>query len=170
MNKKYEDPPLLKIAFVLNGKALELEIKPWETVLAVLRNQLGLIGTKEGCGIGECGACTILVDGRAVNSCLMLAPQLDHKSVETVEGLSTGDTLHPIQEAFLSTGAIQCGYCTPGMLLSTKALLDKSPRPRREEIIESLSGNLCRCTGYIQIIEAVDLAARLCAVDRSDEH
>ena len=121
MNKKYEDPPLLKIAFVLNGKALELEIKPWETVLAVLRNQLGLIGTKEGCGIGECGACTILVDGRAVNSCLMLAPQLDHKSVETVEGLSTGDTLHPIQEAF----------CPQEPYNAVTALLECSCPPRR---------------------------------------
>jgi carbon-monoxide dehydrogenase small subunit len=151
----------LRVAFTLNGTPVELDIKPWETVLAVLRDQLRLIGTKEGCGIGECGACTILVDGRAVDSCLMLAPQLDGKTVETVEGLSADGSLHPIQEAFLAAGAVQCGYCSPGMIMSVKALLDKNPNPAPEQIIEAVSGNLCRCTGYVQVLEAVDVAAKL---------
>lgn len=155
----YKNPPLMRISFTLNGKPVDLEIKPWETALAVLRDALGLKGTKEGCGIGECGACTIIVNGRAIDSCLMPAPQLDGRDVETVEGLLTGETLHPLQESFLSHGAVQCGYCTPGVLMSAKALLDKSPNPSREEIVEALSGNLCRCTGYVQIVEAVEKAA-----------
>lgn len=153
----------LKIAFTLNGEPIIIDVKPWETALAVIREQLHLTGAKEGCGIGECGACTILVDGRAVNSCLMLAPQLDERNVETIEGLSQSESMHPIQEAFVSTGAIQCGYCTPGMIMSVKGLLDRNPKPDREEIIRSVSGNLCRCTGYVQILEAVDLAANLCS-------
>jgi carbon-monoxide dehydrogenase small subunit len=126
----------------------------------VLREQLGLKGTKEGCGIGECGACTILVDGLAVDSCLMPAPKLDGRKVETVEGLRQGEALHPLQEAFLSKGAVQCGYCTPGMLMSAKALLDRNPDPERNELVEALSGNLCRCTGYVQILEAAEEAAK----------
>jgi carbon-monoxide dehydrogenase small subunit len=150
----------MKIIFSLNERPVEIEVKPWETALSVLREQLGLTGTKEGCGIGECGACTILVDGLAVDSCLMPAPKLDGTRVETVEGLRRGELLHPIQEAFLSKGAVQCGYCTPGMLMSAKALLDKNPNPQRDEVVETLSGNLCRCTGYVQILEAVEEAAR----------
>jgi carbon-monoxide dehydrogenase small subunit len=162
MNRNYKDrtPHPLKIAFTLNGNPVDIEVKPWETALAVLREQLGLTGTKEGCGIGECGACTILVDGLAVDSCLMPAPKLDGAKVETVEGLRQGEILHPIQEAFLSKGAVQCGYCTPGMLMSVKALLDKNPNPQRDEVVETLSGNLCRCTGYAQILEAVEEAVK----------
>ncbi|MEJ2716017.1 MAG: (2Fe-2S)-binding protein [Deltaproteobacteria bacterium] len=140
----------VKIAFRVNGKPMELEVRPWQSALDALRDELGLTGAKEGCGIGECGACTIIVDGNAVNSCLMLAPQLDGRSVETIEGLGSGDSLHALQEAFLAHGAVQCGFCTPGVLLSAKALLDRNPRPDRDEIVEALSGNLCRCTGYQQ--------------------
>jgi carbon-monoxide dehydrogenase small subunit len=162
MDGNYQDGTscLLKISFTLNGKPVEIEVKPWDTAIAVLREQLGLKGTKEGCGIGECGACTILVDGLAVDSCLMPAPKLDGSKVETVEGLRQGDALHPLQEAFLSKGAVQCGYCTPGMLMSAKALLDRSPNPERNELVEALSGNLCRCTGYVQILEAAEEAAK----------
>jgi carbon-monoxide dehydrogenase small subunit len=151
----------VKIAFRVNGKAVELDVRPWQSALEALRDELELTGAKEGCGIGECGACTIIVDGNAVNSCLMLAPQLEGRSVETIEGLGSGDSLHPLQEAFLSTGAVQCGFCTPGVVLSAKALLDRNPHPDRDEIVEALSGNLCRCTGYRQMIEAVEeVAAR----------
>ena len=162
MDGNYHDrtSSLLKISFTLNGKPVETEVIPWDTALAVLREQLGLKGTKEGCGIGECGACTILVDGLAVDSCLMLAPKLDGRKVETVEGLRKGEALHPLQEAFLSKGAVQCGYCTPGMLMSAKALLDSNPNPERSELVEALSGNLCRCTGYVQILEAAEEAAK----------
>lgn len=162
MDGNYQDSTsrLLKISFTLNGKPVEIEVKPWDTAIAVLREQLGLKGTKEGCGIGECGACTILVDGLAVDSCLMPAPKLDGRKVETVEGLRQGEALHPLQEAFLSKGAVQCGYCTPGMLMSAKALLDRNPNPERNELVEALSGNLCRCTGYVQILEAVEEAAK----------
>lgn len=162
MDGNYHDrtSSLLKISFTLNGKPVETEVIPWDTALAVLREQLGLKGTKEGCGIGECGACTILVDGLAVDSCLMPAPKLDGRKVETVEGLRQGEALHPLQEAFLSKGAVQCGYCTPGMLMSAKALLDRNPNPERNELVEALSGNLCRCTGYVQILEAAEEAAK----------
>jgi carbon-monoxide dehydrogenase small subunit len=162
MNRNLKDRTqrLLRISFVLNGMPVDIEVRPWETALAVLREQLALTGTKEGCGIGECGACTILVDGFAVDSCLMLAPKLDGRKVETVEGLRQGEALHPLQEAFLSNGAVQCGYCTPGMLMSAKALLDRNPNPERDEWVEALSGNLCRCTGYVQILEAVEDAAK----------
>jgi aerobic carbon-monoxide dehydrogenase small subunit len=162
MDGNYQDSTsrLLKISFTLNGKSVEIEVKPWDTAIAVLREQLGLKGTKEGCGIGECGACTILVDGLAVDSCLMPAPKLDGRKVETVEGLRQGEALHPLQEAFLSKGAVQCGYCTPGMLMSAKALLDRNPNPERIELVEALSGNLCRCTGYVQILEAAEEAAK----------
>ena len=155
--RKSEDR--VTIAFRVNGKAVELDVRPWQSALEALRDELGLTGAKEGCGIGECGACTIIVDGRAVNSCLMLAPQLDGRSVETIEGLGSGDSLHPVQEAFLTRGAVQCGFCTPGVVLSAKALLDRNPHPDRDEIVEALSGNLCRCTGYRQIIEAVEAVA-----------
>ena len=162
MDGNYHDRTsrLLKISFTLNGKPVEIDVIPWDTALAVLREQLGLKGTKEGCGIGECGACTIMVDGLAVDSCLMPAPKLDGRKVETVEGLRQGEALHPLQEAFLSKGAVQCGYCTPGMLMSAKALLDRNPNPERNELVEAFSGNLCRCTGYVQILEAAEEAAK----------
>jgi len=159
----------IAIAFRLNGRPISVEVKPWDSALSVLRDLLGLKGTKEGCGIGECGACTILVDGRAVDSCLMFAPQLDDREVETIEGLKEAEVLHPLQEAFVSCGAVQCGYCSPGMVMSAKALLQKHPDPSREDIVEALAGNLCRCTGYTQIIEAIETAAHVASSDRSEK-
>jgi len=150
----------VKIAFQLNGNPISLEVNPSDTALCVLRERLGLTGTKEGCGIGECGACTILVNGLALNSCLMLAAQLDGRTVETVESLGTEENLHPLQETFLSHGAVQCGFCSPGMLMSAKSLLERNPDPERQEITEALAGNLCRCTGYVQIVDAVEHAAQ----------
>lgn len=157
---KLSNPRGIEITFQLNGKSVSLEVASSETALAALRDRLRMTGTKEGCGIGECGACTILVDGLAVDSCLMLAPQLDGREVETVEGLGSRETLHPLQEKFLTHGAVQCGFCTPGMLMSAKSLLDKNPLPLRKDVVEALSGNLCRCTGYVQIVEAVEDAAK----------
>jgi len=154
--KSYEH---VAVEFVLNGEKVSLEVDAVETALHVLRERLSLKGTKEGCGIGECGACTIVVDGKAVSACLMLAAQLHGREVLTVEGLEGKEDLHPIQQAFLDHHAVQCGFCTPGFLMSTYALVRDKPRPKREEIVESLSGNLCRCTGYQQIIGAVEDAA-----------
>lgn len=156
---KSSNENLMEITFHINGEPMSLQINPWESALAVLRDRLELTGTKEGCGIGECGACTILVDGKAVDSCLMLAAQLDGRNVETIEGVANGDVLHPIQEKFLSHGAVQCGFCTPGMVMSAKALLDSNAEPYSKEIVEAVSGNLCRCTGYKQIVDAVQDAA-----------
>ena len=148
------------ISFLLNGEAVEVRVEDHWSLLYLLREELGLTGTKEGCGSGECGACTVLVEGRAINSCLYLAVEVDGRDVLTIEGLAAPDgTLHPIQQAFIDHGAIQCGYCTPGMILAAKALLDENPDPTEEEIRHSLSGNLCRCTGYLQIFEAVKAAA-----------
>jgi len=153
----------VKIRFVVNGKAVEVESEPEARALDVLRETLALTGTKEGCGEGECGACTVLIDGRAVNSCLMLAPQLEGKTVLTIEGLAgshgNADELHPVQQAFVETGGVQCGFCTPGFIMSTVALLHANPNPSDEEIRSALEGNLCRCTGYEKIVEAVHLAA-----------
>jgi len=150
-----QDGDAVRIEFQLNGKPVEVEAEPWETALALIRDGLGLTGTKEGCGIGECGACTIIVDGKAMNSCLIAAPQLDSRDVQTIEGLGTREALHPLQQALLDHGAVQCGFCSPGVILSAKALLDRNPSPTKDEIVEALAGNLCRCTGYKQIIEAV---------------
>ncbi|MEN8243849.1 MAG: (2Fe-2S)-binding protein [Thermodesulfobacteriota bacterium] len=147
------------IRFTLNGAPCELETPADFTALELLRDLLKLRGTKEGCGIGECGACTIQVDGNAVNSCLMLACQLEGREVWTVEGFGDAEDLHPIQEAFLDNHAVQCGFCTPGLLMSTKALLEETPHPDRETIVKAISGNLCRCTGYQQILSAVEDAA-----------
>lgn len=145
-----------ELSFVLNGSAVSVTVDGHARLIDVLRRHLGLTGTKEGCGEGECGACTVIIDGRAVNSCLYPAHEAEGKSVVTIEGLqSPGPRLSPIQAAFVESGAIQCGFCTPGMVMSTKALLDSNPEPTAEEIREALSGNLCRCTGYVQIIEAV---------------
>jgi len=148
------------IRFVLNGKEIEIEVPPHWTLLRLLRERLGLTGTKEGCGIGECGACTVLLDGLPVNSCLILVPKVEGRRVETVEGLGSRESLHPLQRSFIEHGAVQCGFCTPGMLMSAKALLEKNPRPTREEIKEAISGNLCRCTGYQQIIEAIEAVGK----------
>ncbi|AFM23149.1 (2Fe-2S)-binding protein [Desulfomonile tiedjei] len=150
---------MLKISFQLNGKEVSIEVNPEDSALMVLRDRFHLKGAKEGCGIGECGACTILVDGLAVNSCLMLAAQLDGRNVKTVEGLMHQEKMDILQKEFIEHGAIQCGFCTPGMLLSARALLDENPNPDRDSVVEALSGNLCRCTGYVQVVEAVEAAA-----------
>ena len=147
------------MSFKINGVIFEEEIDHRRTLLEVLRENFGLLGTHKGCDEGQCGACTILVDGRAVNSCLILAASVQRKEITTIEGLAQGDKLHPIQEEFINAGAIQCGFCTPGMILAAKAFLDKNPDPTENEIRSGLCGNLCRCTGYFQIIEAVSKAA-----------
>ena len=147
------------ISFTLNGESAEVAFAPHKTLLEVLREDLGLTGTKHGCELGECGTCTVLVDGRAILSCLMLGLDAQGREVETIEGMAEGGTLHPLQVTFADTAAAQCGYCSPGFLLAAKALIEKSPNPTRDEIKEALSGNLCRCTGYIKIYEAVELAA-----------
>jgi len=144
------------IRFKLNGDPLQMEVEPSLTLLQVLRDELELTGTKEGCGMGECGACTVLINGKAVNSCLFPIMETDGKSVTTIEGLADVDgNLHPLQRSFIENGAVQCGFCTSGMILSAKALLDENPKPTEEEIRTAISGNLCRCTGYLQIIEAI---------------
>lgn len=148
------------VSFLLNGEAVEMEVEDHWTLLHLLREELGLTGTKEGCGSGECGACTVIVDGNAVNACLYLASDVNGKEVLTIEGLTAPDgTLHPLQKTFIEHGAIQCGFCTPGMILSAKALLDENPNPTEEEIRHALAGNLCRCTGYVQIFHAVQSAS-----------
>jgi len=147
------------IKFILNGEAAEVAFAPHKTLLEVLREDLGLTGTKHGCELGECGTCTILVDGRAILSCLMLGLDAEAREVKTVEGMAKGNQLHALQDTFADLGAAQCGYCSPGFLLVAEELLEKNPRPNREEIKEAFSGNLCRCTGYIKIYEAVELAA-----------
>jgi len=149
-----------KITFTLNGKLTTVTAPPNITLLDLLRDYLHLTGTKKGCEIGECGACMVLLDGEAVNSCMVLAPQVEGKKVVTIEGLAPEPgKLHPIQEAFIETGAVHCGFCTPGMVISAKALLDRNPSPTEQEIKIAISGNRCRCTGYKQIIDAVKLAS-----------
>jgi len=144
----------------LNGELVELEIEPHLTLLQVLRDKLELTGSKEGCGMGECGACNVLLDGKTINSCIFPAMELEGRSVTTIEGLiDVQGNLHPIQKAFIECGAIQCGFCTPGMVLSAKALLDENPKPTEEEIRNGIAGNLCRCTGYLQIIQAIKAAS-----------
>lgn len=147
------------IDLTVNGRQRSIEVAPHHTLLELLRDDLGLTGTKECCLVGECGACTVLVDDVSVDSCLMLAVEADGASVTTVEGLATGDRLHPLQQAFLDTGAAQCGFCIPGQLVAAQALLAEKPHPTRAEVEEGLAGNLCRCAGYGQIIEAVLAAA-----------
>src|SRR3954468_16522942 len=143
----------------VNGEALEVAFAPYKTLLEVLREDLGLTGTKHGCELGECGACAVLVDGAPQLSCLTLALECAGRSVHTIEGLARGPDLHPLQAAFADFGCSQCGYCTPGVIMTAKALLDRNPNPTKEEIKEATAGNLCRCTGYNQIVEAVEDAA-----------
>lgn len=149
-----------QIKLTVNGDEYSLAVDPWRTLNEVLREDLNLTGTKLGCGTGDCGACSVMVDGRTVSSCLTLAVSVDGKSVKTVEGLApSGEELHPIQEAFVATGAIQCGFCTSGMEMAALNLLNHNPSPTEKEIRAGLSGHLCRCTGYNQIVEAVSVAA-----------
>ena len=145
--------------FIVNGEPHELAIEPHQLLIEVLRDQLGLTGTKHSCGAGNCGACTILLDGTPVLSCMTLAIAARDKEITTIEGLAQGEVLHPIQQAFVDHGAIQCGYCTPGMILSAKALLENHPHPAEDEIREAIAGNICRCTGYVKIVDAISAAA-----------
>jgi len=149
----------VRMALTVNGEEHEVLFAPYKTLLEVLREDLSLTGTKHGCELGECGACAVLVDGRPVLACLELALECEGCRIETVEGLSRGSELHPLQAAFADLGGAQCGYCTPGMLLTAKALLHEEPNPSREQIKSALAGNLCRCTGYQQIYEAIEKAA-----------
>ncbi|MDA8189649.1 MAG: (2Fe-2S)-binding protein [Dehalococcoidales bacterium] len=146
-------------SFTLNGRPVEVATQPMRPLVEVLREELGLTGTKKSCEEGECGACTVLLDGEPVPSCLLPVARVNGRSVTTIEGLAMDGRLHPLQESFVASGAVQCGFCTPGMILSAKSLLDKNPAPSREDIKEALSGNICRCTGYAKIIAAVELAA-----------
>jgi carbon-monoxide dehydrogenase small subunit len=148
----------VRISFALNGKEIVVDAEPDQRVIDLLREDLGLTGAKEGCGAGECGACTILVDNESRLSCLMCAAQLEGKTVTTIEGIAAEGEFHPLQEAFIEYGAVQCGFCTPGMILSAIDLFAKNPGPTREEIREGMSGNLCRCTGYQKIVDAVEMA------------
>jgi carbon-monoxide dehydrogenase small subunit len=150
-----------RLALRVNGEERELLFDSYKTLLEVLREDLGLIGTKHGCELGECGACAVLLDGELVLSCLVAGVECQGRAVETVEGMQSGPELHPLQACFADHGAAQCGYCTPGFLLAAKELLDKNPHATRAEIAEALSGQLCRCTGYLQIFEAVEAAARV---------
>ena len=144
------------ITFILNGETVQAEIEPHLTLLQLLRENLGLTGTKEGCGQGDCGACTVILDGTAIDSCIFPAMEVEGRSIMTIEGMADAEgNLHPIQKSFLEHGAIQCGFCTPGMVLASKALLDENPSPSEEEIRKGIAGNLCRCTGYVRIVEAI---------------
>lgn len=149
------------LRFMLNGESYALKVFPWRTLLEVLREDLQMTGAKEGCGQGECGSCTVIMNGKTVNSCLVLALEADGQEITTVEGLAEGDVLHPIQEAFVEEAGMQCGFCTPGMIMSAKYLLDKNPAPNEEEIREGIAGNFCRCTGYTKIIESIKTASEL---------
>jgi carbon-monoxide dehydrogenase small subunit len=148
------------MTLTVNGTPYEVAIEPQQSLLQLLREELHLTGTKEGCSEGECGACTVLLDGKTVDSCLIFALEAQGREVTTIEGLAQGDQLHPVQKAFAEYGAVQCGFCTPGMILAAKALLDSNPHPTELEIRQGISGNLCRCTGYVKIVEAIQAAAR----------
>jgi carbon-monoxide dehydrogenase small subunit len=148
------------MTLTVNGTPYEVAIEPRQSLLQLLREELHLTGTKEGCSEGECGACTVLLDGKTVDSCLIFALEVQGREVTTIEGLAQRDQLHPVQKAFAEYGAVQCGFCTPGMILAAKALLDSNPHPTELEIRQGISGNLCRCTGYVKIVEAIQAAAR----------
>jgi len=148
------------ISFVLNGDPIEVEVEPHWTLLHLLRDRLELTGTKSACERGECGACTVIVDGKAVNACLFPVMEIEDRTVETIEGLlGEGNQLHPLQRSFLENAGVQCGFCTPGMIMSAKALLDENPRPTEEEIRHAIAGNMCRCTGYVQIVRSIRQAS-----------
>jgi carbon-monoxide dehydrogenase small subunit len=150
----------VKISVTLNGEARELEVEPFRSLLDVLRNEAGLPGTKKGCDVGDCGACTVILDGKPVNSCLVLGVEAEGREVTTIEGIQPApDRLHPLQEKFMQLGGAQCGFCTPGMIVMAKALLDENPSPTEEEIRFGIAGNICRCTGYTKIVEAIQAAA-----------
>jgi len=151
------------LTLTINGETFDLAVDPTTYLVDVIRETVGLTGTKKGCGIGDCGACTVLIDGKPTLSCITLAVACVGKAITTIEGLSKGTELHPVQQAFIDKGAIQCGYCTPGMILSTAALLEENPTPTEPEIKTALAGNLCRCTGYVKIIDAVKHAAETMA-------
>lgn len=153
----------------INGENFDVAVSPTAYLIEVIRETVGLTGTKKGCGIGDCGACTVLIDGKPILSCLTLAIACQGKAITTIEGLSPGTELHPVQKAFIDKGAVQCGFCTPGMVLSSKALLDENPAPTEDEIKTALAGNLCRCTGYTKIIEAVGHAGKLLNGEVGDE-
>jgi aerobic carbon-monoxide dehydrogenase small subunit len=148
----------MKVAFQINKEKVTLRVRPYETLLETLRERLALTGAKEACGMGACGACTVLVNGTPLRSCLVLAPEVDGAVISTVEGLRQEGKLHPLQEAFMEKGAVQCGFCTSGMIMTAKALLDRNKRPTKKEIVRTISSNLCRCTGYKKIIEALEAA------------
>jgi aerobic carbon-monoxide dehydrogenase small subunit len=148
-----------RVKLAVNGESWVLEVRPYETLLETLRDRLELSGAKEGCGLGACGSCTVLLEGIPTRSCIVLTAELEGANVVTIEGLSQGDKLHPLQESFMEKGAVQCGFCTPGMIMTAKGLLDRSERPTREEIVRSVSSNLCRCTGYKKIVESVEAAS-----------
>jgi carbon-monoxide dehydrogenase small subunit len=156
----------LSLSFTCNGRHEELEAPAHRTLLQMLRDDLQLTGTKEGCGHGECGACTVIVDGEAVNACIFPAAELNGKSVTTIEGLRQGDRLHPVQQAFIEESGYQCGFCTAGAIVSTTLLLERNPNPTREEIQDALAGNFCRCTGYAKIFESVEAAAKMMSEGR----
>lgn len=151
---------MVNISLEVNGKLFEVSVDENLRLIDLLRDELGLTGTKEGCGEGECGACTVIMDGETVNSCLVMAFQANGRSIETIEGLGKDGKLHPVQQAYIDAGAVQCGFCIPGMVLSTKALLDKNPNPTKDEIREGISGNLCRCTGYNKMLDATERAIK----------
>lgn len=148
-----------EIKFTLNGKPCDVAVKPWRTLLEMIREDFNLTGTKEGCGEGECGSCTVIMGGKAVNSCLVPAAEADNQEVITIEGLADGEKLHPIQQAFVNLSGMQCGFCTPGMIMSAKALLERHPSPSEADIREGIAGNFCRCTGYTKIIESIQAAS-----------
>ena len=154
------EPTTYPLSMTVNHRPVTVEVQADELLVDVLRDRLGLTGTKIGCNEGECGACTVIMDGQAVLSCLLPALRAQGREIVTIEGLSDGEALHPLQQAFVDHGAVQCGYCTPGFLMSAKALLDVRPHPTRDEIKEAIAGNLCRCTGYVKIVEAIEAVAQ----------
>jgi len=149
----------VKVKFTVNNDKVTLQVKPYETLLETLRERLSLTGAKEACSLGACGACTVILNGIPVRSCLILTPEVDGMKITTIEGLKKGEKLHPLQKAFIEKGAVQCGFCTSGMIMTAKTLLDRNPKPKKEDIVRAISSNTCRCTGYKKIVEAIEAAA-----------